>query len=725
MVAVLLPACLGALSAARLNSAYLLPSAGVKIDPRALNGPLFCALTFDDGPDSLYTPRIAAVLQAEGVRASFFVVGRNVSAYPEQVRSLAAAGHEICNHSYSHADLTKLSEARQRREISACAEVLSQLGISTKWFRPPYGSVNRRALRVAAELGVTPLLWSVDPRDWAEPGASVISSRVLKAAGNGAVILLHSTHSQTVEALPGVIRGLREKGFSFLTVSEWERAIGGGGLPAPLAPLPVDLNASPLSLPARPAGLEELGPQSPLTGDSLPVSPPLEETQLSLPSAGAETNAHAHGVAAATAARDAMAAAEDFKPQMLPPLPRDAPAETGGTYSAAEPQTASALSQRASAARRAFLSILPQGRLPAAKPDAPLTLRPYDVYSNFAIPEEAAAIWHGSRGTWHHWAAPDHKHPALGGSGEGSTTAPETIVEPGAELPVLPQAEEQPDSPPAQGHPPQPAATQGDSPSKTTGRPVPMDLVVLDLLDPSQPRLAWHPPAQIPAAVLSGGAAPSPDGGASAYFLSLAPNLDGYTAVELETYQRLARLGGLLISTDMGCPMLDAELPFPFAAVAFNELDRAAMLDLTVEGAPEAIDALAAGRQTLFVVVRPQNLHFFIAAHTEAVMNRGMADFVLLRQATAGLQYDTPAAFREEWQLPPGVDLARFSGAGREAVLLYKRGGAAVEVEVPSAFSHMSRLTIETGGYLRIAPLDAVTVTVSRTPAVLIYETGS
>lgn len=708
--AALAAACLGALSAARLNSAYLLPNAGVKIDRSALSGPLFCALTFDDGPDATYTPRIAAVLQSEGVCASFFVVGRNVAAHPAQVRSLAAAGHEICNHSYSHADLTKLSEARQRREISACAEVLAELGITTKWFRPPYGAINRRALRIAEELKVTPLLWSVDPRDWAEPGAGVITSRVLKASSNGAVILLHSTHGQTVEALPGIISGLRERGFSFLTVSDWERTIGGGGLPAPRAPLAVDLASAPAAPVRLPADMPPLGPQSPLGGDSLPAGSLTESPALFAPSQ-LEAQAPVGPLAPQTPAPNeaGMASEEDFRPKMPPPLPAQASiAAAEGSAPAAEPGVEEGSGPRPSAARRAFESILPPARVrgvkavPDVPPSGPRPAPKLRVFSNFASPDEAGAIWDGARAKWQVWSS-----------------MPPARVELAPPLPVLPEGEDLLVFPPAQEAP---AAAEVPAVVKTTGRPAPMDLEVCDLLDPASPRTQWEPAQAIPASILAGRMESQADGGASAYFLSLAPALDGYTAVELATYLRLARLSGLLISTDMGCPPLDCELPYAYDAVAYNTLDRAAMLDLTVEGAPEALDALAGGKETLFVVVRPRNLHFFIAAHAYSEMSRGMADFVLLRQATAGLRYDTPPDFRAGWQLPPGVDIARFSAPGREAILLYKRGGSPAEVEVPSAYAHMSALRIEAGGYLRIAQREGVTVLASRTPAVLYYE---
>jgi peptidoglycan/xylan/chitin deacetylase (PgdA/CDA1 family) len=241
----------------------------VKLDRKAIAKAKFCALTFDDGPDGVYTPQVAAVLKQYGVPATFFCVGTRVKARPETVRALAAAGHEIGNHSWSHADFTKLSAADCKSQIERCQKQLAACGVKARWFRPPYGAFDRSVVRQIKDSGLRPVLWSVDPQDWAKPGADRIATRVLNGSGNGAVILLHSTNAQTVEALPRIIEKLRARGFTFVTMSQWELAATGHGLPetgGKLTPLP--------ALPALPNGAEPPSFREVEPGLPQPPSPP-------------------------------------------------------------------------------------------------------------------------------------------------------------------------------------------------------------------------------------------------------------------------------------------------------------------------------------------------------------------------------------------------------------------------------------------------------------------
>lgn len=215
-------------AASGLNQGYLVPSGNTRIDQQLLKTPLkICALTFDDGPDIRYTMQVHDILRQEGIRASFFVIGRNVDRYPEQVMALAEYGHEICNHSYTHRDMLKLSKSDIKKELQDTNAILGKLGITPRWFRPPYGSFNRMVVELAADQGLDTMLWSVDPQDWMRPGSAVIQKRVLGGAAPGSVILLHSTVSQTVEALPAIIAGLQRDGYSFVTVSEWQQLVSG------------------------------------------------------------------------------------------------------------------------------------------------------------------------------------------------------------------------------------------------------------------------------------------------------------------------------------------------------------------------------------------------------------------------------------------------------------------------------------------------------------------
>jgi peptidoglycan/xylan/chitin deacetylase (PgdA/CDA1 family) len=239
-------ACVFNTAASGLNTGWLVPAGHIRVDRQALKQPemKLCALTFDDGPDTVYTPAIAGILDRYNVHATFFVVGTRVDSCPRVVQELAAAGHEIGNHTQNHPHMPQYSKERQRTEIRKVQHSLGELGITPRWFRPPYGVFNASTLKVADEFKLETVLWSVDPRDWAEPGVSKIQSRVLSATVPGAVILLHSTHGQTALALPGIIEGLQKKGYRFVTMTEWAAAVS-AGVPPPLAPPSLPINPTP------------------------------------------------------------------------------------------------------------------------------------------------------------------------------------------------------------------------------------------------------------------------------------------------------------------------------------------------------------------------------------------------------------------------------------------------------------------------------------------------
>jgi len=182
------------------------------------------ALTFDDGPSPVYTPQVLAVLAQNNVAATFFLIGQQAAAYPDLVRREAAAGNAVEVHSWSHPDLNWLSPAQIAAQLENTCQVINDaLGMhEVAFFRPPYGDVNNTVLAVARQLGLTAVMWDVDPRDWARPGISAIINRVLAQVHNGSIILLHDgggNRSQTVAALPEIIAALRQKGYTFVTVS--------------------------------------------------------------------------------------------------------------------------------------------------------------------------------------------------------------------------------------------------------------------------------------------------------------------------------------------------------------------------------------------------------------------------------------------------------------------------------------------------------------------------
>lgn len=182
----------------------------------------YVAITFDDGPHPSNTPRLLDMLRARNIRATFYVIGRNVDLYPAVVRRTVAEGHEIGNHSYTHPVLSKLSDAGVRSELTKCRDAIARAaGVQPRTMRPPYGALLQRQREwMHAELRYPTILWSVDPLDWKRPGPSVVASRILASSTPGAIILAHDLHAGTVDAMPATLDGLLRKGYKFVTVSQ-------------------------------------------------------------------------------------------------------------------------------------------------------------------------------------------------------------------------------------------------------------------------------------------------------------------------------------------------------------------------------------------------------------------------------------------------------------------------------------------------------------------------
>ena len=187
-------------------------------------GPHRVAITFDDGPDPKWTPRILEILKAKKVPAAFFVLGTQAQHYPDLVGRIVSEGHEIGNHTYTHQNLAEAGDQQIELELNATTRLIEAItGHSTAYFRPPYNSDGTpvepgelRALRVARDLGYLTVTQSIDPDDWEKPGADAILRRVkAQRAAGGSIILLHDAggdRSQTVNALPAIIDYLRERG---------------------------------------------------------------------------------------------------------------------------------------------------------------------------------------------------------------------------------------------------------------------------------------------------------------------------------------------------------------------------------------------------------------------------------------------------------------------------------------------------------------------------------
>jgi peptidoglycan/xylan/chitin deacetylase (PgdA/CDA1 family) len=137
------------------------------------------ALTFDDGPNPAWTPKLLDVLASDDVRATFFLVGRYAQAEPELVRRIASAGHLIGNHTWSHPNLAIATTRRIREELSRTSEVLHEMtGKPVRFFRPPFGARRPAALKIALSLGMTPVTWNAITTDWREPSSDCITERL-------------------------------------------------------------------------------------------------------------------------------------------------------------------------------------------------------------------------------------------------------------------------------------------------------------------------------------------------------------------------------------------------------------------------------------------------------------------------------------------------------------------------------------------------------------------
>lgn len=182
----------------------------------------YVALTFDDGPDATYTPRVLDILRRYNARATFFVVGYRAAQHPEILARAVEEGHEVGNHSWHHLQLTHLSPERVRAEIARTGSVIRRAtGKDAAVMRPPYGDSGPALVRtIAKDFGMLTVLWSVETQDWRHPGVSVVQQRAIGRAQSGSIILLHDVHASTLAAVEGIVKGLQKRGFTLVTVTE-------------------------------------------------------------------------------------------------------------------------------------------------------------------------------------------------------------------------------------------------------------------------------------------------------------------------------------------------------------------------------------------------------------------------------------------------------------------------------------------------------------------------
>lgn len=187
------------------------------------------ALTYDDGPNDPHTFRLLEVLSKHQIRATFFLIGRYVQQRPDIVRELAAAGHNLGNHTFTHPVLSLKSSRDIRRELTDCHQAIQDaIGSQSNLFRPPFGARRPAVLRIAREMGLQPVMWNVTGYDWNAPPAATIEKKCASQIRGGDVILLHdgghkqmgADRSQTVLATDHLIARYKSERYEFVTIKQ-------------------------------------------------------------------------------------------------------------------------------------------------------------------------------------------------------------------------------------------------------------------------------------------------------------------------------------------------------------------------------------------------------------------------------------------------------------------------------------------------------------------------
>lgn len=176
------------------------------------------ALTFDDGPDSRYTPLLLDGLKERNVRVSFFLLGEKVEQYPELVERMQKEGHLVGNHTYHHVQLNKLNETKAREEILKTNNLIYETtGVYPLYLRPPFGAWKKN-LELCVEM--LPVFWTIDTLDWKVQNTEKIVRTVQEQIEDGAIILMHDEYDTSVEAALQVVDDLKAQGYELVTVDQ-------------------------------------------------------------------------------------------------------------------------------------------------------------------------------------------------------------------------------------------------------------------------------------------------------------------------------------------------------------------------------------------------------------------------------------------------------------------------------------------------------------------------
>jgi peptidoglycan/xylan/chitin deacetylase (PgdA/CDA1 family) len=208
------PGPVAARASARIDDGVLSRIPAGLLVGHAGRGKPWVALTFDDGP-SKYTLQVLRILAKHHQHATFFVTGYAATSFPFQLRQIRATGNAFGDHTVTHTQLTREKPAKRRWEVVSTAErVQAVTGVRPTLFRPPYGESTRVINTMSRELGMLPVTWSTDSKDWMRPGVKKIVANVLHGAVPGGIILMHDgggNRQQTLKALPLILKGLARR----------------------------------------------------------------------------------------------------------------------------------------------------------------------------------------------------------------------------------------------------------------------------------------------------------------------------------------------------------------------------------------------------------------------------------------------------------------------------------------------------------------------------------
>ena len=191
--------------------------------------PIYCvqrdqrmlSISFDAAWGNEDTQQLIDILGRYDVKATFFVVGEWVDKYPESVKALADAGHEVMNHSNTHAHFSQLSTDEIIADVTACNDKIEAVtGVRPTLIRPPYGEYDDHVITAIRSMGMEPIQWDVDSLDWKDLSAAEITERVTSRVQPGSIVLFHNAALHTPEALPGILEALLQEGYTFVPISE-------------------------------------------------------------------------------------------------------------------------------------------------------------------------------------------------------------------------------------------------------------------------------------------------------------------------------------------------------------------------------------------------------------------------------------------------------------------------------------------------------------------------